>query len=180
MIITITGKPCSGKGEVSRILSDNYGFERISVGNIYRQASLKLAYNNLNKLSISQLKQIDKIVDATIVEIGKARANENLILDSRLAWHFISDSFKVFLDVDWQEAGRRLLNANRQGEQVKNLSDAIQHLKQRWDMENTRYQELYNVDNLHSENYNLVINTTNKTPNEIAEQIYNEYKKFTK
>ena len=65
-------------------------------------------------------------------ELGKTSINENIVVDSRLAWHFIPNSFKVFLDVDWITAGNRLIGANRETENGENLEDAIIKLKDRW------------------------------------------------
>lgn len=180
MIISLTGKPCSGKGEVGKILSECYGFKHISTGEIFRETAIKLGYHNLNTLTPSELDKLDKTVDSALMKMGKKHIKENLVMDSRLAWHFIPNSFKVFLDVTWQEAGKRLVGANRESEQVTDIKSAIKNLKQRWESENSRYQQLYNVDNLHRENYNLVINTANKTPEEVANLIYEEYLKYTK
>ncbi|MBE7076346.1 MAG: hypothetical protein E7374_00430 [Clostridiales bacterium] len=180
MIISVTGKPCSGKGTVCKLFCEKYNFERISIGELQRQYAKERGLDILTYQQTQHIFDSDKIVDGKIVEIGKARLNDNIIFDARLAWHFIPKSFKVFLDVDWQTAGERLLGTNRETENGENLEDAIQKLKDRWETENKRYKMLYNTDNLNLNNYDLVINTSDKTPEEIVEIIYKNYKKFQK
>ena len=179
MIITITGKPCSGKGTVSKILCDKYNFEYICTGDMFRTLAYSYGYDNILEFQKDErIKDVDNMIDSKIKQIGIDRINDDIIIDSRLAWNFIPNSFKVFIDVDWNIAGERLLNAKRDSEQVLNLETAIKKAKDRWDIENNRYIELYNTDNTNPNNYNLVISSNNASPEELAELIYTEYKKF--
>lgn len=179
MIITITGKPCSGKGTVSKIFCQKYNFEYLCTGDMFRNLAKSYGYTNvLDFQKDERVKEADNIIDTQTENIGKEKLNENLLIDSRLAWHFIPKSFKVFIDVDWDIAGKRLLEANRASEKVDNLNTAIEKLKDRWQEENSRYMLLYKTNNLNTSNYNFVISSSDKTPEEIADAIYNEYKKF--
>lgn len=179
MIITITGKPCSGKGAVSKILCERHNFEYVCTGNMMRDISKKLGFKSVLEFQLSeQVKSADKIVDGNIIEIGKTRLHENILIDSRLAWHFIPKSFKVFIDVDWNIAGERLLKANREHETSETLEEAVEILQQRWDVENKRYTSTYNTNNLDLSNYDFVVSSNNLSPEELAEVIYNEYLKF--
>lgn len=181
MIITITGKPCSGKGSISKYLCDKYNFEYICTGDMFRELSKKYGYQNILHFQKAhdKIKEIDKIIDNKIEQIGKTRIDEDIIIDSRLAWHFIPNSFKVFVDIDWDTAADRLLKSNRETENVQSLSSAKQTLIDRWDTENNRYQELYKTDNTNMKNYDLVINS-DQTIENLSEKIYKEYKKFIK
>ena len=182
MIITVTGKPCSGKGTASKLFCSKYNFDYVCAGDIMRNIAAKKGYANV--LEFQQLdpnvKDVDKFIDNQIADIGTKRVNDNLLIDSRLAWHFAKKSFKVFIDVDITTAGERLLNAHRENESTKNIDHAKQLLTNRWKTENDRYLEIYNIDNTHIENYDLMINSTNLTPEQIADIIYKNYKKFVK
>ena len=182
MIITLTGKPCSGKGTVGKLFCEKYKFEYLSTGQISRKMSVKHNYKNVLEFQQKHknIKDIDKLVDSKTVEIGKTRLNDNILFDSRLAWHFIPKSFKVFLDIDWLTAGERLVKAEREEENVETIEEAVDVLKTRWNEENTRYLSLYNVDNTDISKYDLVISSENRTPEEIVEIINKEYKKFMK
>lgn len=133
MIITITGKPCSGKGTVSKIFCKDYNFEYICVGDIMRQHAESKGYKDILSYNADTKEVInsDLIVDARTKEIGETRSTDDILFDSRLAWHFIPNSFKVFIDVDWDIAAKRLLEANRENEKVNNVIEAKQTLMNR-------------------------------------------------
>lgn len=180
MIITITGKPCSGKGTVSKLFCKKYGFKCTSVGDMMRQIALQHGYSSILDFqqNYEKMHEIDNMIDKQTELFGKENLNKNVVFDSRLAWHFIPNSFKVFIDVDWNIAGERLINANREHEKSENAEQATKILKERWQAENDRYTKLYNTNNLNPNNYDLVISSSNKTPEEIVDEIYLKYKEF--
>lgn len=182
MIITITGKPCSGKGTVAKEFCRKYGYEYICTGDMFRNYATQFGFDNILTFQTEndKVKEIDKLVDNEIIEIGKSRSDENIVIDSRLAWHFIPNSFKVFIDVDNTTAGKRLLSANRSTEHVETLDEAILTLTSRWKTENDRYNELYKTNNLNMNNYDFVIDSSKLTPEEIVEAIHKSFVAFIK
>ena len=70
------------------------------------------------------------------------------------------------------------IEANRKNEQAKDIESATEKLKDRWQEENARYFELYNTNNLNPNKYDLVIDSENKTPEEIADIIYKNYTNY--
>lgn len=179
MIITITGKPCSGKGTVSKIFCQKYNFDYLCTGDMARDYALKFGFDNILDFQKSEkVLEADKLIDEDTARIGRERMNENIMFDSRLAWHFIPNSFKVFIDVDWEIAAKRLLDANRENEKAKNIKHAIQVLKDRWKTENERFYRLYKANNLNLDKYNLIISSNNLPPEEIADLIYKKYLEF--
>lgn len=182
MLITITGKPCSGKGTAGKLFCKKFNFEYLSAGDMNRALAKEFGFSNVIDLQKSErIKEVDKIIDSRLVEIGKTRSDDNLLLDSRLAWHFTPKSFKVFIDVDWNIAGERLLNANREMENnCSTIEGAVKILKERWNTENERYTRIYGVNNLDLSKYDFIISSNNKTPEEIVDEIYINYQKFIK
>ena len=181
MIITVTGKPCSGKGTVSKLFCEKFGFKYIGTGDIFREYAKKFGFNTITDFQTDErIKIIDKLVDDKIYELGQKSLNENIVIDSRPAWHFIPNSFKVFIDIDDNIAGERLLKANRPTEKVQTLNEAIKVLKKRWNDENERYMEQYKVNNLNLNQYDFVVSSNSLTPEEIVDLIYANYKNFIK
>lgn len=180
MIITITGKPCSGKSVVIAELMDKHNFSKFSAGEIFRKIATERGIDVL-ELNRANDTSIDKLVDDEIVRQGKENLEKDIIFDSRTAWHFIPESFKVFLDIDSDEQARRLLGSGRTNENI-NLTheEAKKALNERWELENNRYRSLYDFDNRDKSNFDFVIDTTNLTVEETAEKIYEEYLKFLK
>lgn len=182
MIITLTGKPCSGKGTLAKVLKDKYNFKVYSVGEIFKEEAKKrgLSSEEFNKLLLSDPKY-DNFLDERTAELGKKWKNENVVFDSRLAWHFIPHSFKVFLDLDEDEMAKRLVNSDREGkEKYTDIEEAKRTVIERFNAENVRYQKFYGIDNLDMSNYDLVLSSKNKTPEELADIVYSVYKKHFK
>ena len=65
MIITITGKPCSGKGTVAKEFCKTYNFEYICTGDMFREHAKKLGYDNILTFQEEdpRVKQVDMVVD---------------------------------------------------------------------------------------------------------------------
>ncbi len=182
MIITITGKPCSGKSTIAHILEDEYGFTRYSVGDIFKEEAKKrnMSSEEFNDFCMKNA-EYDYFIDNKTKELGKTLSDKKVVFDSRLAWHFIPHSFKVYVDLSIDEMTRRLVNSNRTGkEQYEDAVLAKNSLLNRRQLEIDRYKMIYNVNIEDLKNYDFVISSENLTANEVASKIYNEYLKFVK
>ena len=98
-------------------------------------------------------------------------------MDSRLGFHFIPDSLKIFFTVDIKEAAKRIFNDKRAEETYNNLDEAAEFLRKRMRSENIRYKEYYDIDFPKKEYFDLMIDTTNKTPEEVVKEIEKYLKK---
>lgn len=180
MIITITGKPCSGKTAVLGFIAENYNFKSFKAGEIFRQVATE---RNIDILELNRLKDtsIDKFVDDKLVEIGKIEKDNDVIIDSRTAWHFVPHSFKVFIDVDPEVQVKRIMNSQRTDEKISmNTEQALKDLEERWNLENERYMALYGFDNKDFSSYDYVINNSNLTIEQTGEKIMQAYFEFVK
>lgn len=171
MKISITGDLGSGKSTVCRHLKDNYGLSVYSIGQIQRSLAQKY---NMDVLAFNKYMEshpeIDEEIDTELTEIG--RRDENMVLDSRMAWHFVPDSFKVYLSVDPAEAARRVINDQRgKVETYKNHEEAMSCLIERKKSENIRYSTKYGVECSSPDNYDLIIDTTSMTTEHVAQKI---------
>ena len=169
MNISITGTLGSGKSSVCKILKEN-GYDIISNGVLFREIAEEkgITVVELNELAKKD-KSIDDMLDERSIRLGKEL--DSTIFDSRMGWHFIPDSFKVFLLADTTEAGRRVYNDNRVSESYNDPATAKADLIKRQLMEKKRFSDLYQTDYLNLNNYDLVIESTYATPDQIAEQI---------
>ena len=95
-------------------------------------------------------------------------------------WYAVPDSFKVYLKVNIDVAAKRAFDdALRKGsEKFESIEEQKQDMQKRYEIENKRYLELYNVHKEDESNYDLVIDTTNLTPEEVAYKIKEEYIKW--
>lgn len=180
MHITLTGNLGSGKSTICKILQDKYGFEIFSTGKVQRKLAeeMNLTVLEMNQLMCSDPKY-DSMIDDATARISRENKEKDIVFDSRLAWHFVESSFKVFLMVSLDVAASRVMNDNRGAvESYKSLEDAKDQLTKRAQNENQRYKELYNVEYFDFSNYNLVLDSTYCTPEVMAEVLMSEAKKY--
>ena len=180
MLISITGNLGSGKSTICSILRDRYGFEIFSTGNINREVARKLGISalELNKrLKIDH--SLDDEIDSTVTRISIERKDDKLIFDSRMAWHFAKDTFKIFLTIDPSEAARRvMLNPRGEEEKYNSVEDARNGLIARGNVERERFMDIYGVDYFDNNNYNLIVDTTSRTPDEIVKIIIENFELY--
>lgn len=173
MYITITGKLGSGKSTVCRLISEEKGYQIYSTGKIQRGIAAKMG---ISTLELNQLMntnpEYDDLIDREVVRISESSVGENILFDSRMAFHFVKESFKIFAYVSPNEAARRVMgDARGNVETYRDMEDAREQLLKRSQVENLRFQDIYHIDNLDYANYNLIIDTTWETPERIAEEI---------
>lgn len=176
--ISITGDLGSGKSTVCRYLKEKYGFSVYSTGAIQRSIAERyhMTTYDFNKY-MEEHPEIDEEIDTTLTEIGKR--DEDMILDSRMAWHFVPDSYKVYLAVETDTAVRRVLDDNRGAvETYDGFDDARCKLLERKTSENLRYRTKYGVDCADLSNFDLVIDSTVLSPQEVAETILEKYRRL--
>jgi cytidylate kinase len=107
-IITIAGKPGSGKSTTSRLVSEALGFTKFSSGDFFREIANERGIDVLeaNKVAEDE-REIDHMVDQRLRDLGAAE--DNLVIDSRMAWHWMPYSFRVYLDLDLVVAAERII-----------------------------------------------------------------------
>ncbi len=180
MHITITGNLGSGKSTICKILEDKYGFEIYSTGKVQRELARQM---NITTLEMNQLmcsdRKYDTMIDDETARISRENRNKNIIFDSRLAWHFVEQSFKVFLSVSLEVAAERVMKDKRgKEEKYSSLTEARELLAARAATEDKRYKEIYDLEYFNFSNYNLVIDSTFCMPEKIASIIMLEAEKF--
>lgn len=99
MIITISGKPGSGKSTIAKILAKNHNLKHYSTGDFFRERANKLGLNleQYSKLA-EQSRDIDNETDDWQTQLGKNQ--DDFIIDGRLSHKFIEKAIKIFLDID--------------------------------------------------------------------------------
>lgn len=105
------------------------------------------------------------------------------IIDSRLAFNNIPNSFSVRLVIDEDIAAKRLLKDNKRGKEdnkYKNEKEAKKAIINRKNGEVKRYLERYNVDLEDLDNYDLVIDTSYANVEDIANTILDCHENYKK
>jgi cytidylate kinase len=166
-IVTVAGHIGSGKTEVCRKLSAVTGWEVISAGAILRRMAVEQGMSVLEfNEYVKQHANIDRDIDNYIASLAKR--NESVIVDSRLAWHFLPKSLKVFLVVEPVIGAQRVFRATRPDENHLSVETAAADNAERQRIERERFMQLYGLDSDNWRNYDVVLDTSDALPEQAA------------
>lgn len=183
-IITIAGKLGSGKSSTAKLIASKLGYKHFSSGDFMRNMAQE---RNLSLEELSALAEkddsIDRAIDAANAKVGQG---DNLVIDSRLGFHFIPASFKVYLELKSEISAKRALadaakNPNRHKEimgGMQSIDDAARAIQGRFQSENKRYHSIYGIDQTDQNQFNLVIDTESIPVEGVADKILEEYQKW--
>lgn len=180
--ISITGDLGSGKSTVANELCKKLNLEYFSTGLLQRELAQKRGLNTLELNYVSEKdSNIDDYIDQYLKDIN-VNIEKSYVLDSRLAWFFVNNSFKIYLTVIPEIAAKRVIDDQcRQNEpKAKNIEERIFTLLERQKIENRRFKSLYNVDCRDFNNYNLVIDTSYASIDDIVNLIISIYQDHLK
>ncbi len=178
-IISLAGDLASGKGETSKILTQKLGYGIYRNGQYFRELAKKMNMSVTEfNVYVEAHPEIDRQIENSAAEYAKN--NDNFIIDARLGWYAVPESFKVYLTVDIDVAAKRAFqdNERKDTENFTTLEEQKADMIKRYKLENERYYNLYNVRKEDMSNYDLVVDTTNILPEEVANKIIEEYTKW--
>lgn len=118
---------------------------------------------------------IDHILDDRQKELWMSE--DNFIIDGRLAFHFIPHGKKLFLQVESHEAAKRIFSDESRAGVVEShfdIEDAARNIEIRRNSEDERYMKYYGIHIYDMSLYDIVVNTTSKTPDEVFEEVYSQ------
>ena len=168
--ISLAGDLGSGKSTVSKLLVELLGMEYYSTGTICRAVAAKHGMSVVEmNVYMETHPELDREIDDGLVALSDV--DKPLLIDSRMAWHFVRDTFRVYLSTEVAVSAARIFGAGRAEEQFASVEETEAQIRRRRDSEKKRYLELYGVNNKDLFNYDLVLDTTYATPAEIADCI---------
>jgi CMP/dCMP kinase len=169
--ITISGDIGSGKSLVARKLANLLNYRTASVGQLQRMMAADHGLTTLeaNRLA-ERVPQLDELIDVAIVDLS--RQSVGTIFDSRMAWHLVPSAFKVHLIADPAVGAERIWRDRVSHiESYSSAAEAEWAAEQRHRSERTRFKDRHGVDISLLRNYDLVIDTTFASPDEIVAEI---------
>lgn len=178
-IISLAGELASGKGAISNVLIEklNYGIYRN--GEYFRKLAKE---HNMDVTTFNEYVEDHPEIDIQIENSASeyAKEHDKFIIDARLGWYAVPESFKVYLIVDINEAARRAFydEKRKQTENFATIEEQKADLEKRYKLENERYWNVYKVRKEDLSNYDFVLDTTHGKPEDLADKIIEEYKKW--
>ena len=181
-IITVCGSLGSGKSSTAKEVAKILGFRHFSSGDFFRQAGLELGLSvTETNIRAETDKRLDEITDQKLRDLN----NQNkIVVDSRTAFHWVPNSFKVYLDLPSEIAKERIFESiknnklRQQSEQAQNSDEVFEKMKERLTSEQKRYWDLYKIDNTDKKQFDLVIDTNKNNLEQVVQIIVVEYKKW--
>jgi predicted cytidylate kinase len=172
--ITISGTPGSGKTTVSELLEKKLGIRYIYSGMIFREMAEK------HRMSLEEFgkyceknSEIDKKLDERQLEILK---EGDVILEGRLSgWlaHLNNiPAIKIAIDADLKTRASRIVKREK-----GSVEQRKKEILAREKSEALRYKNYYNIDLKDASIYDVVIDSADKTPEEIVDIILKKIKK---
>lgn len=182
-IITLSGKPGSGKSSTADRVAEMLGYTRFSTGDMVRQHIKK---KNMSLAEFNTQAENDPSLDYKLdEELRNLRNHSDIVIDSRLGFYWIPESFKVYLDLDtdvaiariYKDANLNTLRSNA-GEGTLNMDAVIDQVDARLQSERRRFKKLYNINPYAADNFDLIIDTARHSPQTVAITVFDMYNKW--
>ncbi len=181
-IITIAGRLGSGKSSTAKSIAEKLGYEHFSSGDLFRAIGAERSQSLLDaNIAAEKDSSIDELVDQRLREIG---TNEDYkVIDSRTAWHWMKQSFKVYLTLPTDIAAERIIAKMHERHDANEEIPESAHeyeklLEERYASENKRYDMLYGINPAEISNYDLVIDTARYDLVQVVDMILDEYRRW--
>jgi CMP/dCMP kinase len=184
-IITISGKPGSGKSSTADKVAEMLSYTRHSSGDMVRNL---LSRKGMTLAEYNKQANDDHALDEKVDEfLRNLRNKSDIVVDSRLGFYWIPESFKVYLDLNLEVATARIYKdavenkmRSKSGELVTSLDSAARAVRDRMNAEQKRFKDLYNVDPYNLSHFDLVVDTSRHSPQTVALTVFDAYRRWLK
>jgi cytidylate kinase len=172
MLLTISGLHGTGKSTIGNIIAQKLDLKYYSTGQAFRELAKEM---NLTLKEFTEFVEnnpkIDRKLDHKINEIAQ---KGNVIIDSQLSAFILKSiaDLKILLTCPLEVRVQRMAKRDN-----TDYEEKLKETQIREDSEIKRFKDLYNIDLNESNVYDLMIDTSNLTIEEIVEIILNEIKK---
>ena len=158
-VISITGDLASGQSTVSKMLAEDLGFFLYRNGTYFRELAIKSGMSVTEfGFYVKDHPEIDIEIERSATEYAKN--NENIVIDAKLGWYAVPESFKVYLKVDVDVAAKRAFADphRKRSEDLPTLEEQKADMIKRTKSDLQRYLDLYKVRRDDMNNYDLALN----------------------
>lgn len=178
-IISLAGELGAGKTTVTNLIQEKLKYPIHRNGEYFRKLA---AQNNMSVTEFNEYVEKHPEIDMQIEKSARQAAdnNDKLIIDARLGWYAVPESFKVYMTVDIEEAAKRAFNDpnRKKTENFNTIEEQKQDIQKRFNLENERYFNLYGIHKEDKANYDFIIDTTRISKEEVAQKIIEAFEKW--
>ena len=180
-IITIAGMLGSGKSSTAKQVAAELGFTHYSAGDLMRQIGKEQGIEDIRAFNLASegKEDFDRQVDERTKKLGED--DEKIVFDGHMSWHFVPQSFRVFLDIDPLIAAQRVLAGMDHNRRVsEHIPDSPEEyaalLEERRQSNMRRYRQLYDVNPYSPEHFDLVISTESNSLEDVVKEVIEKYR----
>ena len=177
-IITIAGALGSGKSSTGKRVASELGYSHFSSGDLFRAIAKErgLSIEEINKQA-----ELEQEIDHAVDERLRQMADEmDFVIDSKMADHWMPESFKVYLALDPHTAAKRIYNHIKKEGRMSQDAESVEHVFEttaaRQASEKKRYMTLYGVDVEDLSPFDLVVDTAPNTLGAVVRIVVNAYR----
>ncbi len=171
--ITVSGPPGSGTSTLCRLLQEELGHDYVYAGQIFRDQAEQRGMSLKEFGALCEVDdQVDRGLDDEQIRLLKEALDfdRSLILEGRLSGWLAHrnniPALKVYVDCDEVERVRRIVE--RDGGDDSEQAEAT---RIREESEATRYNHYYGIDLDDMAPYDLVLDSTNKSPDQLRADV---------
>jgi cytidylate kinase len=180
--IVIAGSPASGKTEAARNLGRRLGVRALGGTDILKEMAIAKGYKPggdewwdtsegmrfLNERKTNP--EFDRETDRRLAEIIK---KGDVVVTSYTAPWIIKEGFKVWISATKETRARRMANRDHMG-----MAEAVVVIAKRDEENHKLYMGLYKIDfGYDTKPFDLIVETDNKTAEEVTNVILDNFKK---
>jgi predicted cytidylate kinase len=166
--VTVGGPPGSGTSTLCRLLKERLGLVYIYAGEIFRDRAKELGltlaeFGDLCEEDPSHDMRLDK-------EMLEMARKGNVLLEGRMIGPLCRregiPAYRIYMHADSRVRAERLLE--RDG---GDLDRVVEQMMEREESEATRYRDIYGIDPRESHHYDLVLDSTDLTPEQELQKV---------
>ena len=176
-IITIAGAIGSGKSSTAKRVAAELRYRHFSSGDLFRAIAKERGFTieQINTRAELEL-EIDYAIDE---RLKRLYSESDLVIDSRLAYHWMPESYKVYLTIDPLTAAERIYHGIKSDGRVSQDAESIDHVLEasalRLASEKKRYLSLYSIDIDDHSAFDLVIDTGTTDLESVVQNVLGAY-----
>ena len=175
MIITISGQPGAGSTTISKSLSKKINYKLITIGEINKQIAREqgMTIEQFWKHLEKQPKELEKFHKQLDEKQKKLAEEDNIILNGKLsAFQIPQANLKILIIAELEIRAQRTMQ--RDGGLIE---QARKKITQREQMERKDWEKIYGFDYIaDKEYYNMIIDASELTPEQITKAIIQQMK----
>jgi CMP/dCMP kinase len=174
VLVTISGPPGSGTSTVARLVATQLHLEHVDGGTVFRAMA---AERDLDIGAFSEVAEADPRIDVELdTRLAAVAHAGDVVLESRLA-AWIARNEGVEATTVWIDGDEDVRATRVAGRERIAVSQALEANRVREASERLRYLTLYGIDLEDRSVYSLIIDSTDASPDEVAESIVTQVTK---